>query len=363
MICKTKPDAHQAAQKSIETGTVRVGPLQALPQLLNTHSQQPIEKIFNEVGIYPELLSNPENSISFEKVGELLEACVAYTGIPHFGLLLGQQARPSDLGKLSLFSTYAPDVRTALNTMILHICVHDRGGAPLLYTDRGVARFGYAIYEPIKVGGKHINDGSLAIMCNLLRAMCGNRCELLEVHLSHAAPEDKKPYENYYRAPVVFDADIDTLVFEEKWLDRPISTADLHAFGELLNQVEAIERTLNIGLSEKIHSIDRPMIVFQRCTMSNIANLLAMHPRTINRRLEDQGTTLRTIIGETRLEMAKHMLRDSNATITEISTFLGYSDSSVLTHLFRRWTGKSPSQWRESNSLRYRSDNPHFEQN
>jgi len=71
-----------------------------------------------------------------------------------------------------------------------------------------------------------------------------------------------------------------------------------------------------------------------------------MHPRTLNRRLKNRGTTLRKVVGEMRFEMAKQMLLESEASITEISTILGYADSSVLARSFQRWIGSTPTQWR-----------------
>ena len=233
--------------------------------------------------------------------------------------------------------------------MIMHVCINDRGGAPMLTTERGVARLGYAIYEPLVEGSKHINDASLAIMLNLLRSMCGEQCEPIEVHFSHAHPVDISPYQKHFRAPLVFDSDMDTIVFPEAMLETPIRTADTLAFDQLLKQITALEERMTIDLTERIRSIVRPMIVFQGCSLKRIANILAIHPRTLNRRLKNQGTSLRRVIGEVRFEMAKQMLLESDATITEISTWLGYSDSSVLTRSFQRWTGQSPTDWREDN--------------
>jgi AraC-like DNA-binding protein len=77
--------------------------------------------------------------------------------------------------------------------------------------------------------------------------------------------------------------------------------------------------------------------------------MLSLHPRTLNRRLEDCGTTLRHIIGEIRYEIAKQLLADSNMSVIAISTLLGYADASVFTRAFRRWSGMTPTAWRMQN--------------
>lgn len=218
----------------------------------------------------------------------------------------------------------------------------------MLTTERGIARLGYVIYEPLTVGSRHIYTASLAIIFNLLRSMCGASCAAMEVHFSHSRPDDISQYKEHFKAPLIFDSDMDTIVFPEAMLETPIATGDAHQFSQLLKQIHAQEEKMAIGMTEKIRSIVRPMIVYQGCSLDRIAKILAIHPRTLNRRLKNQGTTLRRVIGETRFEMAKQMLLESDATVAEISTLLGYSDSSVLARSFHRWSNQSPSEWRQS---------------
>jgi AraC-like DNA-binding protein len=346
---KQKLDVDHALPKKLAPGSVRVGVLKAIPELLRTHTGTPFEKICAELGIPTDLLENPDNSISFQKVGRLFDLCVSYTGIAHFGLLLGQQAGPAEIGQLAKLAVYSPDVKSALKRMIVHVSIHDRGGAPILTQEHHIARLGYAIYEPLSVGGRYINEASIGIMCNLMRSMCGKTWAPSEILFSHSRPEDTSPYESFFKSQLVFDADIDALVFPEYWLEHTIPGADEQQLAFIVHQIQQMETEMDIGLIEKIRSIVRPLIAFHSCSLANIANMLILHPRTLNRQLKQQGTTLRRIIGETRFEMAKQLLLESDATITEISTLLGYTDSSILARSFQRWTNLSPSKWRTQN--------------
>lgn len=339
-------NANQFTLTVPEPGCVRVGVLSTVPSLLRQHTDGVLEQVFAALEIEPGLLDYPENSISFALAGQLLESCALHTGIPHFGLLIGQQVGPSDIGQFADLAIYAPDVNSALRNMILHVSVHDRGAAPTLTRDHGTARLGYAIYEPIKEGVKQINDTSISIMCNLMRAMCGNKWAPREVHFSHARPQDITPYESFFHAPLTFDSDVDALLFSDSWLQTLIPSADTQHFNCLLKQFKILESDMHMSLEEKVRSLLRPLIVSHRCTHEHIAAMLAMHPRTLNRRLKSQGTTLRKVVGEIRFEIAKQMLLESEATVTEISTLLGYADSSVLARSFQRWTGITPSAWR-----------------
>ena len=111
-------------------GCVRVGTVAAVPALLNKYADEPAEQIVAEVGLNLELFEDHENDIAFITVGRLLNLCARRTGLPHFGLLLGQQVDLDKLGQFGELAIYAPTVEAALHSMILHTCSNDRGGVP-----------------------------------------------------------------------------------------------------------------------------------------------------------------------------------------------------------------------------------------
>lgn len=344
-----KLDSGHLFLKVPRPGSVRVGVLGTVPALLRSYADESPEQILSDMGIDPGLLDYPENSIPFTTAGKLIETCAEKTGIPHFGLLIGQQVRPENIGQFADLAIYAPDVHTALRNMILHVCVHDRGGAPTFTRAHGTAILGYALYEHVGQGVKQINDTSLSVMCNLMRAMCGETWTPREIHFSHAQPKDLTPYENFFRAPLIFDADMDALLFFENWLEKRIPSANEQRFNFLLEQFKLLEQEMRIGLEEKVRALVRPLIVTRSCTHETIASMLAIHPRTLNRRMKNTGTTLRKVVSEMRFEIAKQMLLESEISVTELSTMVGYADSSTLARSFQRWAGSTPTEWRRLN--------------
>jgi len=328
---------------------VRVGPVAAIPALLRKHANEPPEQILAEVGLDLRLFSDPDNSISFVHVGRLLNLCTKRTGIPHFGLLVGQQTGPASVGQLAELAVHAPNVGTALHSMILHACLNDRGAVPTLTSENGIAKLGNAVYIPMHEGIRQISDASLAIMCNLLRALCGETWTPAEVRFSHSGPRNSKPYESFFRAPLVFEAEENALIFPDHWLQQPLPGADIKQHILTVKRLTTIESGMGINFQEQIYSILRPLIVSQTCSSEQLSRMLSMHPRTLNRRLKELGTSYREIVGKLRYEVAKQLLLDTNMPLIKISTMLGYADASVFTRAFRRWSGLSPSAWREQN--------------
>jgi AraC-like DNA-binding protein len=78
----------------------------------------------------------------------------------------------------------------------------------------------------------------------------------------------------------------------------------------------------------------------------NVARLLNLSVRTLQRKLIDSGTTYRRVLDNTRRDMALSYLKVSLCSVTTITYMLGYSATSSFTRAFRRWTGQSPTDWR-----------------
>ena len=71
-----------------------------------------------------------------------------------------------------------------------------------------------------------------------------------------------------------------------------------------------------------------------------------MGPRTLQRRLKDQGVEFKALVDDTRRLFALPYLRNRNHTLAEIAYLLGYSEVSAFNRAFRRWTGSTPSDYR-----------------
>ena len=81
--------------------------------------------------------------------------------------------------------------------------------------------------------------------------------------------------------------------------------------------------------------------------MQAIADELHLDPRTLRRKLTDEGTSFRELIAGARRTQAEQLLA-TNVSIETIARQLGYAETASFTHAFARWTGMAPSEFRRS---------------
>ena len=79
-----------------------------------------------------------------------------------------------------------------------------------------------------------------------------------------------------------------------------------------------------------------------------MASQLALHPRTLQRRLAEEGTTFEQVVDDVRRRMTERYLQDTDMSLGHLARELGYGEQSALTRASRRWFGSSPLAYRKA---------------
>lgn len=326
-------------------GHLRVSVLVRLPEVLRELGADP-NAVIAEAGVDPALLRDPENTLAFRSVGALLEHCAQRTDCARLGLLVGQRAEEQALGVIGLLMQHAPSVEEALQGVIRHLHLHDQGGVASLDRSGEFARLAYGICEHDVHGREQIYAGSLAHMFHLMRGLCGPQWLPVEAHFPFRRPRDPAPFRSFFRARLRFDAEDCALVFHSRWLQQrmPGANPQLHRAVETL--VNRLEGRAGGSVVPAMRRTLRAMLIAGHASEGRVAQAFAVHRRTLNRRLRDEGTTFRSLLNEARYEVACQLLGDSDAGVEEIAGGLGYSGATAFGRAFKRWSGRAPQVWR-----------------
>ena len=95
-----------------------------------------------------------------------------------------------------------------------------------------------------------------------------------------------------------------------------------------------------------MHSALLELLPSGTASLDAVCKKLGTSPRTLQRRLSDEGETFQSVLSRTREALARHCLRRPELSATEISFLLGYDDPSSFFRAFSSWTGLTPEQAR-----------------
>ena len=103
------------------------------------------------------------------------------------------------------------------------------------------------------------------------------------------------------------------------------------------------------AMTERVRALLRQLLGTRSATQEGIARMLAVHSRTLQRRLRDEGTSFDAIKDEVRRAMLEDLMRRPDVpALSQVAAMLGYAEQSALTRSCRRWFGVAPSALRSS---------------
>ena len=321
-------------------------PLLVIPAMLEELGAQ-TSSVLRRAGIDRQSLSNADNRLAFDAVGRLLEECARATDCAHFGLLLGIRSGAASAGIASELMRHAETVGAGLRLVVAHLHLHDRGGVVAL-SARGARNmeFSYVIHHAQTPGARHILDASIAIACSIMRRLCGPQWVPAEVTFSHGRPRAVAPYRAFFRAPIRFDASHSAVVFPARDLKQPIAGADPDARSHLLRLATELDAARPASASElTVRALSR-MVVAMPPTADRLGAVLGIKPRRLRERLEAEGSSVKVLLEDLRLELARQLLEDTRMPIGEVAATLHYSRPGAFSRAFKRWTGTTPRQCR-----------------
>lgn len=295
-------------------------------------------------------LNQDDALISLRAATHLLEASAELTGLGDFGLRMSSHQSIDVLGPLSLVIRNAPTVRDALNDVIRYLFVQSPGIIVSVDERTSTLQNTVAVSVEVRLPGQVVthqnSDLCLADAHNFLRLFAGTDYELCAVSLSHPPIVSRAAYERFFGARLLEEPGGATLFISRRTFDAHVqgANASFHLVAE-----DYIFRNFGVAeqsASERVRLALRRTLGTSDCDKPNIAALLALHPRTLQRRLEEEGTSFGEIKDEVRKQLALEYLCGTRMAVGRISLMLGFPAQSALTRACRLWFGATPLEVR-----------------
>lgn len=305
------------------------------------------EPLFRKAELDMSRLSNPDTRYPLDCMQHLWQLAVDACGDPCFGFAAGEQIQPAALHGLG-FSWLASDtLRDALTRLVrysrlistaanMHLQDTDAGLDLVILPPKGVKDVVYASLDASMTGFLH--------MCRLA---AGDGIDPAHVSLKRPRPECHSQLQAYFRAPIEYDAKVNTLSFSKQLVDARLTNANPE-LARINDQavIDYLARFDRNSLSMQVRSKIIERLHDGTPHQESIAHSLNVSLRSLQRKLNNEETNFKTLLETTRRELALHYIRETHRSLGEITYLLGFSEPSNFTRAFKRWTGISPIEYR-----------------
>jgi AraC-like DNA-binding protein len=305
-------------------------------------------------GITPEQLDMPDHRIAGEQTRRAWQMAVAQTGDADFGLHLGEHTEPAVLGLVGYVMLSSPDLRRAFEKLLRYTDLLTDGVRGQLECRRGRAHIDLHIADDVDnylhTDPRHAIESTAATVVALTRALTGRALPVTAMAFQHAAPPHVAEHRRIFGVPVTFGAAVTRLSFAEAALGWPV----VHTHPALLAAFEAeAEAALaridgDQSWSARARRATADQLKGELPSVAAVARALKVSPRSLQRLLAEEKTSFRAVLDHVRCSLAQRYLGRPQTSLTEIAFLLGFSEPSVFHRSFKRWTGRTPQQFRAS---------------
>ncbi|WP_297765296.1 AraC family transcriptional regulator [uncultured Alcanivorax sp.] len=294
-------------------------------------------------------LEQADASVPWEVVRALFLEAEAITGEPALGLMVGERLRINNHGMVGYAAMNSGSVRQVVE--LLERFIPLRINLVMVSHQVDGKYLNLQIRELLPLGevGPFLLGAVVVAVKNVLDFITLGNCQVAQASFTFAEAFDRELVRSLFRCPVRYNQGWTGLSLPLNGVDQPLRTADPAAFehAEKLCERELQNLVSDVSVSARVRRLMlAKQVNFPSLTVT--ARILHMTPRTLHRRLLDEGTSFQEILDEVRHALAMEYLKSQHMTIQELAYTLGYGDTANFRRAFKRWTGVAPSFFREN---------------
>ncbi|MGD8861124.1 MAG: AraC family transcriptional regulator [Myxococcales bacterium] len=270
---------------------------------------------------------------------------------PCWGLSLVDRIAPGTFGCLGYVFRNSETLGDGLRRLVRFARLINDVAAPTLDVDEAGARLTLRFDDPLPLPPSIVRLRTqcwLGAVVSTGRRITGTFFRPEQVAFPFPEPGSIEPYRTHFDAPLCFGEDQAGLRLSDRTLALPVTNPDLDLARIMEGYAEDLmaEPRVTDDLGLRVRQATSRCLSQGEASLTRIARELAMSPRSLQRKLRDEGISFSAVLDEVRRELAMGYLADSDLSIDQVAVVLGFSNSSAFAKAFRRWTGKAPSEIR-----------------
>lgn len=318
------------------------------------------EALAAEIAVGDSLRGDADKYLPHRKLIELVNLAARKARRRDFGMMWGARSSMMLLGPLGVAMLNAPTARRAVQLFVENLPKQnqvlrpafarlDRSGLELMSLVHAMKR------PPSLV---HVLERNLVLLTSFFRGLIGDRFTPAGIWLSHAQHADDDAYRRAFGFLPQFEQPVYGIVLKSSDLDRRVTGHRREVFDMAVSHLERTSAPVTATDDPLLGAAAAVLATNRSYTLSDVARIMGVHARGLQRRLQDSGVTYSMLRDNARHREAERLLRDGNRAMTEIALELGFKDQAAFTRASRRWFGLTPTAAR----IWLREHFEHFEQ-
>lgn len=337
--------------------------VQALRFIVATAAAQgvPPPELFTALGAAPTLVDDVDGRLPLDLLLQAWSTAAQLTANPDFGLSAAHIVQIADFGALGYAIRHSPTLGHAYRRFIRYLDMVNQAVALDFVEEGALVSLRVRTHSPVA----DVETLRHPVECLLGVLMeCAHRFSSAAppdkdlaahaVRFRHREPAQLTTHLRLFKIVPSFSQPINELTLPRRLLELPNRQADPLLLPILEKHLEQQQATLpqTGGDLDRVRAVLKQLLQKGEPTPAKVAAQLHLSARTLQRRLQLQGTALKLLLDEVRHELALQHVQGSQLPLAEIAFMLGFSQVSAFHRAFKRWTGQTPVELRRSAAQR-----------
>lgn len=267
---------------------------------------------------------------------------------PAMPLKIAAHVRPVNMGLLGYVASCCSNLGEAFGRLqqFENLVYSVNALAVALHEDQIILRWGAERGRP----GHWVDSVAIGVLVAFTQHLIAKPTHPIRVQFINPTPPNPVDFNEFFHCSVDFNGQYTEVVWPVSLLETPLKSPDSVMRNMLDQQAQSLLKQVKAG-EEPIAGLQKALqesVTAGLPNLNEVARRLCMSTRTLQRRLQEQGSSFRDELERVRVEMAKNCLEAGELSLADIASFLAYNDQSAFTHAFKRVTGASPAKYQRA---------------
>lgn len=299
------------------------------------------DRILRRQGINPAGIGDNDYLMPYTNYAAAVGQAASILKQPDFGMCLGARQGIDILGPVAVLVRHSETVASAIEG----VCRYQYSCAPPDVT--ALERRAHSAVFTLSIALRQVAyreqliEKGLVIAMDAFRFLFGESFVPARVTMQHARISPPDRYREQFGCAVEFESDVNSVHLPLAELDKPICGRDAVALSLAESYLARLKPELS--LSDHVQEMLHRLLQVNRARLVVVAQELGLHPRVLQRKLADEGTSFERVLDNVRRDMC-WQFSGTGMQVGQIATMLGYAEQSSFSRACRRWFDESPRE-------------------
>jgi AraC-like DNA-binding protein len=284
----------------------------------------------------PERAASGTITAPLSRIRELMDEAALRHDAP-FGLALALAAPEGTYETAELLVRTAPNPRVGLGALARYAALINPVGCFELRPTNEALELHYFVPGAGDALGTHLNEFTIAFVVHALGKVTSSPLSLERVWFAHPDARHQAALRAHFGCDVVFGAATCGFALSHDAADARLRTTDPVVFDYLEREAEARLKALGRrSYAAVVVDAIENRLGFAHADLDRVARALGTTARTVQRRLDEEGTTFREVVEDARRRRSEAML-EGGASSAQVAEAMGFADTRSFRRAYRRW--------------------------